>query len=306
VCSSDLNKSLYHAFDFKTLDTNPKDWFVKEMGAETLLEGDELIEEINSVKKGLLTTAARTSKRVSSIADGVLPQDSRVMAQRNPFTAFLTTHRMWMSIIIDRKFKSRYHSFSSGREESGHYSEGFKLYSDIINNYRKGQYNSLSEAYKDFRKTAKESTSISNASRNIKMDVLSVAVTTMLAGFLLSMDDDDDNLSTLLALRTANEVASSTLFGIGQGVTDVFKDPIVMRKYIENAFSSVTTNPFEVEDRGDYKGYTMGQKALLKLTLAKRYHQLSDMQAQVKNYRYYNKETLFGLGAKEWADLSPE
>jgi hypothetical protein len=301
-----LNKSLYHAFDFKTLDTNPKDWFVKEMGAETLLEGDELIEEINSVKKGLLTTAARTSKRVSSIADGVLPQDSRVMAQRNPFTAFLTTHRMWMSIIIDRKFKSRYHSFSSGREESGHYSEGFKLYSDIINNYRKGQYNSLSEAYKDFRKTAKESTSISNASRNIKMDVLSVAVTTMLAGFLLSMDDDDDNLSTLLALRTANEVASSTLFGIGQGVTDVFKDPIVMRKYIENAFSSVTTNPFEVEDRGDYKGYTMGQKALLKLTLAKRYHQLSDMQAQVKNYRYYNKETLFGLGAKEWADLSPE
>lgn len=250
-------------------------------------------------------------KRMNSIVDGVLSPEDRIFAQRNAVLKFLTTHRGWYTIAADKRFKARQMNFVTGQEEVGHYTMLYEWIKDAINKARK-EGTGLRGIIQNYQNAEGGLTPTEKAAlRTIQFDFIAfgvlAAVGMLVVGALAASDNDDSWLAHFLALlliRTFSEVTSTTLVGQYQSGKEVIKDPIVGVRLLETVETLFDFDSLGDEVKGGktYDGLTKFQRALVKLSLAKRYYQLNNIQSTYNDYRYYNSETLMFLGKGGFAE----
>jgi hypothetical protein len=99
---------------------------------------EEFANTVENPSQLLSDTVVKTTDRFSHLkemTDGVLSKENQVYAQRHPLLKFLTTHKGWFVINMDRKFKRRQWSTINNQQEIGQYTLIMELLSDSIRSY---------------------------------------------------------------------------------------------------------------------------------------------------------------------------
>jgi len=277
------DKSLYDFMDFSTGRITYK--ASEEFG----LSEDMIKDRANKV----LPFIATKSQDLSMKIDGVIPEYQRIAAQRNIFTNALLQHQSWFVILLSKKFMRKGYDFSTGRWEEGEYRIAMRFLKDIVKDWVRlqpgsGKYQALS----DFEKEAINRSMIEFGIVFL-MQVIGLAV---LAG-----DDDDDpyieDFMRLLYLRTTSEVVTQTALGIPTAMKERVQAPLPMWNQVDWLLH-LNEWPFEDMKSGPGKGHNKALYKLYKLTPLRRYSQLSNLDENIRTFRFYNDPTLLWLGSK--------
>jgi len=230
--------------------------------------------------------------------DGVIAPENQSFIQRHPLARLMTTHKGWLSIALDRKFKAHQYNMLTNQWEIGHYRAVAKLVSDAYK--ETGTLNPI-KLFAHARATLKnleqdDPTAIGTS--YAKKEVAAALILTALGAVLLGFSEDDDNkdlwalqAGSLLFIRTLSESNSVSALGIGGAAMETFQKPFVSAEWLGNIFK-LEDYSFEEVRSGKYKGHSKLYKKLMKLTLGKRFYDLYDIRETQKAYRLYQGSTL--------------
>ena len=226
--------------------------------------------------------------------DGQISEEDRSMSTRNAFFSFVNIHRSWLFIALQNKFKGRQLNTQTGYIEEGSVMSTLKFFGQIIKDSKKnGVLQTLGNIKRDW------STYDEVTKRNVMRTLYETALLNSMVALLamamkeLGEPDDDDSyafkVSTLMLMRTTNEVASSSV-ALHKNVIEMLDNVVVGM----NAVEIVTTSPdifsSDIVKRGKYAGLTEREKFLYKqVPIMRDYNNLfRDVEGNIKSYNYFN------------------
>lgn len=258
---------------------------------------DELGEEY--LESQISRIQGRVS-RVNSNVDSVVPQEDKSAATRDFLMNFMTAHRGWLSIGIQRKFKRAHFNFATGQFEEGHYITLAKYFNKSMSLMRE-------EGMKNFVKVFKENWhQLSDMEqKNVKRVLLELGVYMFLLGFgtiIATMADDDDNkdlwalqFSAYIYFRTVSEIGSVQAPTGVFGLVDTVQAPFIAINSIKDIMD-VKGWSFDEVQSGAYEGHSKLYKKLAKQSWLRHWYDLQAIKQKSDYYRLLNSETLFHLG----------
>lgn len=283
----------------------------------------ELLEEVKKIGKGQEYIDSKMSgirnivkDRLQKI-DGQIPESQKLSAQRHALLTFLTTHKGWLSINLQRRFKGAQWNIENNQLEQGSYTTLGGLLSDTVSNmrnYNEGIITSLKRAYKNpnaankiFQTNELTEEQMEQATdlvqRNMKrlgVDLIFMGIVTLLATIVSAMADDDDledipgmQLTNLLMLRLVNEMASTQTGIVGQTLESAYT-PVVGLDNIVGLFKDMPDafNTDKVQS-GKYGNYSKQYRYFFKnIPGLKSVHDLRKIQKTTETYRYFNQQTI--------------
>ncbi|MDC7251132.1 MAG: hypothetical protein PQJ49_14590 [Sphaerochaetaceae bacterium] len=254
--------------------------------------GEDYLEEQLSRIQGRIS-------RVNANVDSVVPQEDKSAATRDFLMNFMTAHRGWLSIAIQRKFKKAHFNFNTGQFEEGHYR--------TLARYLKDGFALMEEKnMKNFIKTFKEhyNTLDDFEKRNLKRIMAELGVYMFLLGFgiiVAAIADDDDNkdlwalqFSSYIYFRTVSEIGSVQAPTGVYGLVDTVQAPFIAINSIKDILDPKGFS-FEEVQSGAYEGHSKLYKKLAKQTWLRHLYDLKGIKKKSDYYRLLNAETLFHL-----------
>jgi hypothetical protein len=285
------NKSIYNLLESKN--------GVMEFTQEAIDEaGFEYLEE-------QLSRVQNKIVRVNGNIDSIVSSDDKSAATRDFLMNFMTAHRGWLSIAIQRRFKKEHFNFATGQVEEGHY---ITLY-----NYLEKSFSLMKEGnFKNFIKEMKANYNSleEHEQRNLKriMTDLGVYMAMLGIGMLVAgMADDDDNkdlwalqFASYIYFRTTSEVGSTQAPTGVFGLVDVVQAPFIAINSVKEMMKGKGWS-FDEVNSGAYEGHSQLYKKLAKQTWLRHYYEVKDAETVKQKSDYYrllNAETLFNLQKK--------
>ncbi|MCA9748414.1 MAG: hypothetical protein KC414_04865, partial [Romboutsia sp.] len=239
------------------------------------------------------------SIKANSEVDSVIPSTDQIVAKRDYLLNFMTAHRGYLTLAIDKRFKPKQLNLMSAQMEEGNYI--------TLKNFIGGVYKGMSEKnIKNFIKTWKENYNKLDdyEKRNIRRTGIELAtffaVIALGAGVAAIADDDDNKdlwavqAAAYLYFRTANEYISVQPPTGTYGLKDILETPFVAMGTIDNIMNQKDFS-FEEVKSGAYEGHSRLYKKLAKLTWARHYYQLKNIKQTSDYYRLLQNETLFTM-----------
>ena len=250
------------------------------------------------LEQQLIRVQGRIS-RVNANVDSVVPQEDKSAATRDFLMNFMTAHRGWLSIAIQRKFKRQHFNFITGQREEGHYR--------TLARYIKDSFGLMEEKnMKNFVKVFKENFNQLDdfEKRNIKRILTELGVYMFMLGFgiiVAGIADDDDNkdnwalqFASYIYFRTVSEVGSVQAPTGVFGLVDTVQAPFIAINSIKTIMD-VKGFSFDEVNAGAYEGHTKLYKKLVKQTWLRHWYDLKGVKQKSDFYRVLNAETLFHL-----------
>jgi len=214
--------------------------------------------------------------QINQSVDSVISEADKTAAQRDAIANALLLHRGYFIINLTRKFKGKQFNLSTGQFDSGHYSGLLRSFGKLVSSrFAKDEAAKLNAVLEEHEKTNL---------RRVGVDAIGIMILVFLTNALLTGDDDDDtaveNLAQLIALRTTSESQSQNIIGIPGTFAEIYKQPVVQMRMVEDLWKGLTKERKEGED----------SKLLKQTLLFRRQAQLSDLQNQINSYIYFNGE----------------
>lgn len=279
-----------------------------EIGAELNLSGDELKTEINKLNNAITNQL----KAINEFIDGSISPEDRTAAQRDAYLSYLTTHKGWLTIATQRRFKGRHVNLETGLEEEGSYQSAWNFLGSYIKEYKDS---GLSGVITNFRKAYEKADDVQRGNLirvGKEMAVLNAVVALLV--IMKSFADEPENesvyslqLATYLLYRISSETTSSGL-GIGSNYTEVIKAPIVGFDTVANLGNIIDLVPYVGDSEvthGKYAGMTERAKFITtSFPGAKSVFDLYNINATRDTYNLYNEKNLnWTIGSSSfWAD----
>ena len=225
--------------------------------------------------------------------DGQISEEDRSMSTRNVFFSFVNIHRSWLFLAIQNRFKNRQFNTQTGRFEEGSLISIFSYFRNIIKSSKqKGFVNTLSNVRKDFDSYDEVT------KRNVKRTLYELAVLnafvalTAMALRELEGDDDDSYLfkvSTLMLIRTTNELASSSV-ALHKNLGEMIDNVVVGTNSIEIVTQSPDIFSSDIVSRGRFRGMTERERYMFRqIPIMRDYWNIySDVEGNIKSYNYFN------------------
>jgi hypothetical protein len=229
--------------------------------------------------------------------DTQIPQEQKSMAARHGIMTYFLTHRNYLLLGTQRRFKKRHLSLESGQFEEGSYMTVLRLLGDILGTTWKGD--SELSRLQVFINTVKDK--FNNADEleraNIKRIMVDFGlVSTMLAfSIMLSnyLDDEEDPAWALIyadymLFRVTNEQASVSS-GLLKQYPQVIANPIIGMERVSDVFKILDVFDSSEIEKGTYQGMTKSWKWVTSnLPIIKEYEKLSEAKRTSDLYKYYN------------------
>jgi hypothetical protein len=254
---------------------------------KTLTFNDKFREKFENPQQEFESIVKSVSSRVETmiqIVDTVISPTDKTLAQRNVLTNTLMMHKGWAPINLTKRFQTEYVDFATGKVSEGHYVTLLNYVKSFVNNFRENKT-------LDFVKIANEMSFDQQSNlKRIGFEAGLLLAIVLFGMLIFGADDDDDSyledMLQLIYLRTSSEYNSANLFGITKSTVSIAKSPVTAISTIEQLEPiSFVTNLFSFD--GD--SY---EKMFKRLTPYKRIGQLSDLQEGIKNYKFYNRNTI--------------
>jgi LysM repeat protein len=250
-------------------------------------EGRDLLTNVSDVDtyfKNRLVKMKATMRDLSGRADGQIPQEFRVEAQREMFGQFVMMHKSYLSIGLSKRFKDKQFNPLLGKIEEGSYRT---LYSFAESMIKGATQKNLSAAYKEFLNPTKDvldqngnivSVELDGLEkelrqRNLRRVAIEMAVAStmgVMATLLMGVAMDDDNkdnyalqFTNYFLYRVASET-SSVQFGILGEASDVVEAPVVMYDNAKEMAQFWKLFSGEEIKTGKYKGQREFERQFMK------------------------------------------
>jgi len=224
-------------------------------------------EEFKAHYSQLRNNIMAESKKFVERIDGAIAQEERTYLQNHFLGQYTMTHKGWMAIAIQNRFKSGHTNFNSGVEEEGSYMTLARKTKELVNltfgSIKKKEYKDLLKNFKNTYVNASE-TERFNMQRIAKdFGVMSALYLIMLG--LRGFADDEENqdlwalqYTTYLSERVLNETKSSQ-FGLIGEMSKSMKEPIVGYENILKTLNVLTLFDTDEYKSGKYKGMTKAE-----------------------------------------------
>lgn len=241
-------------------------------------------------------------------ADAVISRENRTWMQRNPFLRFMTTHKGWLPINIDRLFKAEQFNLRVNKYEAGRYTAIGNLLATAYRNVGSLNPGAILSEMQRIRNEEGNPLDYSSYLKYFQLETaFFVLLTAMGVGVLAATEDDDNKdlwalqFGGLIYLRTLSEFNSMSVWGIGGAIKDTFEKPFVSADWVNRFFSYENYSLDEVRS-GKYAGMPKIWAQLMKLTIGKRFYDVYDVRETNRAYRHWNNDTLPFLHDKGFID----
>jgi len=268
-----------------------------EAGTNNYKFKDDVISSMG--KERADKTLEMLRNRIESIngnIDGVISETDRSAATRHWLMNLLTSHKGWLSLAIDRRFKRRHFNYKTMQEEEGHY-RSFKALVQDIGGKGLNPMN-IANTIKSMQENYNKLSPLEQKNIRRAMTELAVfGIMSILSILVAGAADDEDNKEdwavqffSYMYLRATAEMGNSQLpFGAIE-FTEVAERPFMIFSAISDFKEDLS---FERVQTGRYEGYPKILRGILKQTYLKQLYQIPDIKATADQYRQFNKGTLF-------------
>jgi hypothetical protein len=235
--------------------------------------------------------------QINQSVDSIVSNEDQTMAQRDALTNATLMHRGWFMINLTRKFKAKQFNIATSQFEEGHYRSILSVLRKLKGSAKmnKADRESLSEIFEEHE--------VRNLIR-AGVDMVGIALLVALTNALLDDDDDDETylgkLAQLIAVRTTNETQSQHMIGLYGTVKDMYKEPLVQRRLVEDVlFGAIPAVKGLAGAELSTKEKGLEGKFWRQNIIGRRRSQLWDLEAMVNTYMKYNKDQLWGVEAAQ-------
>lgn len=290
----------------------------------------EMLNEVEGYSKeeymdSRLNRAIDKSKMAVQRMDTLLTEADRTEAQRNFLLAFTTTHKQWLPMVTQNRFKRIQRNLGSGQIEEGSYRTLWGLGYDILSNFKNGGIKTFQEAWngeylpefnKDIGLTEELKKDHPEAYRRLRVELLdmqrrnlkrvawdtAVILATMTVGSLLfALNDDEDfeenyaiNMANYMMLRSIHQQLGN-MTGVPSAIWDTVKDPIVgAQNMMDTAllpYNLIVDGGYH--DQGYYKGRSR-RLVHLERTMPgfKSWNDMTNLNQKSQQYYKFNEESI--------------
>ncbi len=284
----------------------------KEIAEELGIPQENVKEEI--VK--LNNTVTNYLRTVNEFVDGSISPEDKSMAQRDAYLSYLTTHKGWLTIATQRRFKSRHINLETGQEEEGSYQSAWDFLGSYIREYKDS---GASGFITNFKKAWEKADDVERANLiRVSKEMIILNSVVALLVLLKSFADEPENesiyslqLATYLMFRISSETTSSSI-GLGGNYSEALKSPIIGFDTVSNLTNIVNLAPFVGDTevtQGKYRGMTERSKFIItSFPGAKSVFDLYNINSTRATYELFNEKNLnYTVGSDFiWADDKEE
>lgn len=258
----------------------------------------EVLDNIGEIYANEQILRARTKiVEVNGNVDALISETDKSAATRHYLWNFVTAHRGWLGIGIQRRFKKKHFNFNTGEFEEGHYRSFAKLINDV---FRLTRQEGLSKFVKVVKEEWGNLTEVEKRNmKRISRDMAAFAILTALSVIVARADDDEDNKDnwamhflSYIYFRTVSETASSQAPAGVYDAIDVVKTPFVAVNSVQSLLDGLSGGFDEVQS-GPYEGHSKIFQALIKQTWLRHGYDLAGVKQKSDYFRLLNKGTLF-------------
>lgn len=258
----------------------------------------EVLDNIGEIYANEQILRARTKiVEVNGNVDALISETDKSAATRHYLWNFVTAHRGWLGIGIQRRFKKKHFNFNTGEFEEGHYRSFGKLINDV---FRLTRQEGLSKFVKVVKEEWGNLTEVEKRNmKRVSRDMAAFAILTALSILVARADDDEDNKDnwamhflSYIYFRTVSETASSQAPAGVYDAIDVVKTPFVAVNSVQSLLEGLSGGFDEVQS-GPYEGHSKIFQALIKQTWLRHGYDLAGVKQKSDYFRLLNKGTLF-------------
>lgn len=250
-------------------------------------------------------------------ADGTLTEDDKTMLHRTVFGRAIMTHRNWLSVGIQSRYKPKGYSYVTEMEEEGYHRtfgrNGWNTLKAIAKSVGIGGKNiegeniqSIGQAFKtmlllDKEMDAMERANMKKAWADLAFIVMTYAVAMMLNG--LADDEPDDVVAQFLGYMGTRIKVEATAYSDPWSVLDILKSPSAGINQVESIvqFSMMVLPEWDEDtgqlnwrfndeiERGGYKGKQRWEQFMIKRSFLKPFYEASNPEV-IKSKNQYLKQ----------------
>lgn len=285
------------AVAFKQLKTTLYDAYIKDEETNKWKIDPKYKKYIDTKFENLVKNKINT---LASKIDGNLSDTDRSAIHANTYAQFLVMHRNFMIVGLQDRFKHRQYNYNTGEVEEGMYRTVGRF---IQSEFSQGKLFALRQLLQDYSQLEDyEKYNIRKvALEMLNMIMLSLAVSMILVPLADSTDKDDKDwflqAATYIAMRSAFEFR--TLYNPFE-LTALLNSPSAAFASINNAADMLKLlwipnyftdkGPFQIIDRGVYKGMPKILRHIVKITPAKNIIEAKDPKPKRK---YLENQLMF-------------
>ena len=251
-------------------------------------------------KERLQRTFEKVRTKITSVnsnIDSIIPMEDKSSASRHVVASFMMAHRGWLTNNLQRKFKDRHYNIATGMEEEGIYRTLFRFVKKFATHFSAQWAGKASTTIREEWDTLEDF-----EKQNLRRILGELTAFGALIAFGVAVAkwaDDEENQEDFLTqftaymyFRTASEVGSTQLIGVGQ-LVDTVNDPFIVAGSFKDIYSTLNpANLFDTVERGTYEGLPKTARHLIKQTHARHIMDLNGIREKSNYYRLLNKEVL--------------
>lgn len=279
-----------------------------EIAKELGIPQENITEEISKLNNAITNQL----RAINEFVDGSISAEDRTFAQRDAYLSYLTTHKGWLTIATQRRFKSRHINLDTGLEEEGSYQSTWSFLGSYLKEYKDS---GLSGVLSNFKTAYQKGDDVQRANLlrvGKEMVILNTVVALLM--ILKSYADEPENqsiyslqLATYLMYRISSETTSSSI-GLGGNYSETLKSPLIGFQTVANLTNVLDILPYVGDDEvthGKYGGMTERSKFLVTaFPGAKGVFDLYNINSTRNTYQLFNEGNLdYTVGnASLWAE----
>lgn len=271
---------------FKQLKITLYDAYVEQSDGSTTID-DRYKEYITTQ---LLNKVKNRIDTLSRRIDGTLRDVDKAQVHANSIAQYIVMHKNFMIQGVHDRFKKRQFNLDTGVEEEGYYRSFARFLQNVIGN----RHFSIAQLLADYNQLKDYE---QYAIRRVLYEMVLITASTSLALAIASLVDGDDDYDnwvtqsiTYLALRSAFEFR--TMYNPFEFLA-LIKSPTAAFTWFDNASAFINLfnplsyfgngGPFEIIDRGVYKGMPRILRNVIKVTPARSIIEAADPESK-RNY----------------------
>lgn len=261
---------------------------------EFVMDEEALKKEIKNFNRAELVDRVRGHvAAVNERIDGQMSKYDKNLASRDYRLNFFNTHRQWLALAYQHRFKSRSTNLNTGKEEEGSYMSMLAYAKRYLDQFKKEGVSNLIAGWGKAWANADQIERDNMKRVGIEMGILHL---TLLTGLLIraAADDGEDDpfalkFADLMFARLSNEL-SSTQLSIGKSGYEALETPFVGLDVLTSVGRVADLFDSEEIQNGTYRGLSKRERYLIKLTPgAKQWHDLNNLNQTANTYRFYNE-----------------
>lgn len=241
---------------------------------------------------------------VSQAIDGNISPEEKSMASRNLVLQLFLTHRNFLSLWTQKRFKGTHMSLETGQVESGSYATLGRFIKGYSEQFQKGDVKDIVKNMKEYWEGLSDNEKM-NMQRNGKDFVMLNALLAVVV-LLANVADDPDKedwwalqAGNYLMLRLANETAS-TSYAIPLSYYDTVDDLFVGLNSIPEVLAVGDIGSDETVKSGKWAGFTKNQRYIGRNTgIAKQYAEIVNT-TKVKDQYLLNNGAFMNFVPLTW------